>query len=588
VNEQERLAEVRDELRRLGYLSHSIERFLLRDALAPRGGWPGLARLAARGGLLAGALLAALSTLALAAANDLWGAPTELLALGAHVALPTLVATTAGLAALLALYRGVLALSPRWGLGRGRLLLAGASAFAVVGGGAALGVRFLLELPVSTRVVMGVALPLAGIGLAKLLADALLALGVRLTRRVPPERLVRRRWIAASAVASALVTGIAALFVAPRAPSSVPPALPAAPGERVAIVGVDGVLPDELDYRLASGALPALAELLRAGGVLARVERAPTASPAEIWTTYATGRRPAEHGVRALDGYRLLGMESVLARPGPWRGFWGSVGVALGFAEQRPLLAGVRRAPTLWELVARGGRPVAAINWWGTYPAEPTPGLLVAHGAWEHLDAGDRAALAPADAFDRIAELRGALARAAEESGAAPPAPAELADELYRRLAAESADGARAVAVYLPAIDLLAAAGAPSGAALAQIVDRELAAADRLVGELAAHATTLVVIFDPGRRGGGEGRALLLRAGCGSAERPGLDPRAVAALLLRAAGLPQSAELPEPPGFCPWPAPPARLPTYGERRPAAASAAAEREYLETLRALGYL
>jgi len=598
VSEPDRLAEVRDELRRLGYLSHRFERYLLQDALAPRGGWAGLLRLAARGGLALAALLTAVATVALASANRLLGAPAELALLFVHVGVPTLAAATAGLLALLVAFRLLLARSPRRGLGLGRLALAGAAAAAVVAAGLVWGWEFLRELPRGGRVAVAIAVPLVGIGVAKLLADALLALGIRLTRRVPPERMVRRRWIAVCAAASALATGTAALLFAPERPPGATPALPVAPGERVALVGVDGVEPDELDYRLAAGALPNLSARLRGGGVVARLERDAAASPAEVWTTVATGRVAADHGVRSLDGYRLLGMSAVLARPGPWRAFWGTAGVALGFAEQRPLLSGVRRAPAIWELVARGGRPVVAVNWWGTYPAEPTPGLVLAHGGWDHLATGDAGAAAPPTALAALRAARDAVAaEAVDAAGAAalsklPRRILEaslLPDELHRRVAARHGGGeTRALAVYLPALDLVAAAGALDRAAFAALVDRELAAVDRLVGELAREATTLVVVFDPGRRGGGEGRALVARAGCAAGERPELDPRQVAALLARAAGLPQSAELPEPPPFCPWPEPPARLATYGERHRAPASEAAEREYLETLRSLGYL
>ena len=47
----------RRELQRLGYLSHRVERFLLRDALEPVGEPRALALLAAKVGLLAGMLL---------------------------------------------------------------------------------------------------------------------------------------------------------------------------------------------------------------------------------------------------------------------------------------------------------------------------------------------------------------------------------------------------------------------------------------------------------------------------------------------------------------------------------------------------
>jgi hypothetical protein len=100
---------------------------------------------------------------------------------------------------------------------------------------------------------------------------------------------------------------------------------------------------------------------------------------------------------------------------------------------------------------------------------------------------------------------------------------------------------------------------------------------------------TIVVVFDPGRRGGGEGRALVWRGGCRAEARPRIDPRELASALLRAAGLPQSGEVPAPPAFCEWPEPPAQVATYGERAAAPRAAAASGdEYLESLRALGYL
>ena len=65
-------------------------------------------------------------------------------------------------------------------------------------------------------------------------------------------------------------------------------------------------------------------------------------------------------------------------------------------------------------------------------------------------------------------------------------------------------------------------------------------------------------------------------------------PEAVAAALMRSLGLPQSAELPEPPAFCTWPEPPARVSAYGERSPSPELPGDSRDYLENLRSLGYL
>jgi len=93
-------------------------------------------------------------------------------------------------------------------------------------------------------------------------------------------------------------------------------------------------------------------------------------------------------------------------------------------------------------------------------------------------------------------------------------------------------------------------------------------------------------------RGGTEGRVLLWRAsGCGprpaAAPLAALAPAEIGAALFRAAGLPQSDELPPPPPLCRWQAPPNVTPTFGVRAEGAGSARSD-EYLQNLRSLGYL
>ncbi|MCL4839234.1 MAG: hypothetical protein KJ058_14865, partial [Thermoanaerobaculia bacterium] len=101
---------------------------------------------------------------------------------------------------------------------------------------------------------------------------------------------------------------------------------------------------------------------------------------------------------------------------------------------------------------------------------------------------------------------------------------------------------------------------------------------------------TVALVVDPGRRReGGEGRLLLVSraADCTGAGAEPIAPEEIGAALFRAAGLPQSAELPEPPPQCRWPAPPAHLPGFGERAPSGPAPEGE-EYLKSLRSLGYL
>src|SRR5947199_3263354 len=85
---------VRSELRRLGYLDHRFERFLLQDALRARQPARTLLLLTAKVGLLAGLALALALSLALAVANgNLTASPLDLIPLFLHLFLPLSLAT---------------------------------------------------------------------------------------------------------------------------------------------------------------------------------------------------------------------------------------------------------------------------------------------------------------------------------------------------------------------------------------------------------------------------------------------------------------------------------------------------------------
>lgn len=617
------LDRVRSELRRLGYLSHRFDRFLLQDALGPRRPWRSLATLALKVGLLAGAPLALALAFALAAANgNLAASPLDLFPLFVHLLAPAAAAVATAFLVLCAALALVLRLSHVRrieALALAAALLAGAAALA-------LGVWRLSDLSAEARpwqlAVLAVAAPAAIYALVKLVYGGLLALAIRLTDHAPEGRLFSRRWPGLALGLAAFALFLPAVLAVGRPAPAPPPSLPTAPGDRVLLVGIDGVLADEADYLLARGELPALGRLVAEGSGLLGYRRPAAEPPAVFWTTIATGRPAAEHGVTALDSYRPLGVATPLARSGPLRRYWQRVAVPLGLAEYRPVLANRRRAFTVWELAARGGAPVAAIDWWGTFPAEPLPGLVVAHGAYQLLGAGAEPAaadaVAPPAAMGETRELRAAAAAAADRDylAAALPgaagadldhralAPDRFYRALFARRAAAPATGpaARAAALYLPGLDIAARDWPGGDVAFADLVRRELVTTDRLLADALAAGgdrLTVAVMLDPGRRGGGEGRAVLWRSGgcrqgaAASGPPAGeLDPAAVAAALLRALGLPQSAELPAPPAVCAWPEPPARIASYGERghppdRRAGGAAEGE-EYLDSLRALGYL
>ena len=642
------LERARLELRRLGYLDHGLERFLLQDALRPRQPLRTMALLAAKVGLLTGGVLAASLAAALVLANGSFAAsPLDLPVLFLHLFPP-----------------------------------AAAAAYALV----------------------------------RLIYQGLLALAIRFTERAPAAGLSAwrwRRWASGAVLAGVLLLAVPVVLAARGVEPPPPPLLPVAPGERVLVIGLDGVLPEEIEYLLRRGDLPAMARLERNGARLLRYGR-PDEPPAAFWTSVATGLAPPEHGVAALDSFLPAGVSTPLARSGLLRPYFSRVEVPLGLADYRPVLANRRSAFTFWELASRGGAPVVAVNWWATFPAPPLPGLVLAHDAYQLLRQGVAGAVSPAAAAAALrreacevaasplaagaagiaggataagaagtagaataagaagaagtagaatavgaagtARTAGAggtagapgpvgitgaagsagtigavreagAARAAGPAGTATAAgatwtgedvaarrllaaalpAAEAAavaersvrpDEFYARVFAESLarkdSPPRAAALYLPGLDIAAAGWHGGDVAFADLVRAELGVADRLLVRALAQPGwgTVAVVLDPGRRRhGGGGRVLLWqRRGCDAT--PGeIAPEALAAGLLRTLGLPQSAELPPPPAQCRWPEPPAAVASYGRPQPRplpGAPAEEAAEYLRNLRSLGYL
>jgi hypothetical protein len=239
---------------------------------------------------------------------------------------------------------------------------------------------------------------------------------------------------------------------------------------------------------------------------------------------------------------------------------------------------------------------------------------VVSHGAFQLLLEGHLDAVAPAERAADLADLARTIEPGPSGSTLAAALPAKLARELllravlpdrfYRAAARrEATRQPQAMAIYLPAVDLLAEGWIGGDVALADLVRTELEETDDLIGELAQGAGVLVVVLDPGRRSGREGRVIF--ASLGGAPAPGestgtasfscraggemeVEPGAIASAMMRSLGLPQSAELPEPPALCRWPDPPGRVLTYGERRPTFDLPGASDDYLENLRSLGYL
>ncbi|HKY31898.1 MAG TPA: alkaline phosphatase family protein [Candidatus Polarisedimenticolia bacterium] len=126
-------------------------------------------------------------------------------------------------------------------------------------------------------------------------------------------------------------------------------------GRRLVVVAADGAGWPTLSPMMARGELPRLAALY-ARGSAGTLEAERPLSAAAVWTTAATGRPPAVHGI----------VFDVVRRPGT--------------VELAPVTADRRRSPALWSIASQRGATVGVAGWPATFPAEEVRGFLLADG----------------------------------------------------------------------------------------------------------------------------------------------------------------------------------------------------------------
>ncbi|HKY32350.1 MAG TPA: tetratricopeptide repeat protein [Candidatus Polarisedimenticolia bacterium] len=136
----------------------------------------------------------------------------------------------------------------------------------------------------------------------------------------------------------------------PRPSESASSGLPAS--SRILLVGLDGA-----DWQIAgplidAGRLPHLARLRREGAWGDLRSTTPMLSPL-LWTSLATGKSPAEHGV--------IDFLVVDPRTG----------------NKVPIASTFRKSKALWNILSENGRSTDFIGWWATWPAETVNGHIV-------------------------------------------------------------------------------------------------------------------------------------------------------------------------------------------------------------------
>jgi hypothetical protein len=330
--------------------------------------------------------------------------------------------------------------------------------------------------------------------------------------------------------------------------------------------------------------------------------------PAIVWTTIATGRGPAAHGILSADTRRITGLRtpvSLDAEAGPFAEALGRATDLLRLTRPQPASAALRSVKTFWNVASEKGLRVGVVNWWATWPAEAVNGWLVSDRTAFKIEKGgasDRE-VHPAEAFETLRPLL----------DASVPERARRLD-LFHTAAARalrSPNPPDLVTVYLPGLDILTMQqlGETPGSDLAAL-DAKLGAVrdhyrfvDRLVAEEVedlAPRDVLVLVGDPGRLArAGSQPAFGLLALAGPVVAPGdlgsVSERDIAPTVLHLLGLPRSRELD---GQILEAAlsesfrrdhPARTVDSYGRRPPSRpADSAFDQDVLEQLKSLGYI
>lgn len=624
---------LRERLRTLGYLDARVDRFVLGRA-ATRGRAASLALAASiRIGVLAGLLLGPAAVIGLATrAPGLITGLADALVLAAYLTVPF------GLASALLAFVAIVgagwitqrraadpafaARARRAATTAGLIVAAACLAYltlwwrAAVPAGAwgaqalALAVAAAIAVLIGHVVTVSVLAYLARLGLAGLPAGSPLS-----------------SWRVVLPVGALALAGAMALLrtLAPAgAPGSPPPPLTVVPtGIRVVVIAIDGVDLATLARLRADGGLPNFDRLI--GSASTPLAAGPDRDPAQVWTTLATGQPVARHGIRALEGRQLAGVEGRVG-----------AGSLLTTATDllrltRPTIASgdERRVPAFWEVAATAGLRTAVVHWWATWPAAESLGTVLSDRAILRLEqGGDLAAeIAPASVYPpllaaagdraaRIEALTATVTAAAGADAAAVIARSARLDATVLDLAVDPALGEQdLLAVYLPGLDIAQHAlfAEPTGALAPAIAAERVRALESYYAFLDAALTATVLkgdgparvavlVTQPGRvavtstaAAGLFAVAGPVAAGAGSSET--LPAEALAPTVLRLLGVPVAADLgagaaeallrPEfQRAF-----PPRIVATYGERRvrpTPAGGTPLDREMIERMRSLGYV
>lgn len=630
---------LRERLRALGYLDARVDRFVLGGA-GSRSRAASLALAAsARIGILAGLLLGPAAVIGITTrAPELVTSLTDAVVLAAYLSLPFGVASavlaflaivTAGwLARRSAAHPDITRRARRAAIAAGLVVAAVCLVYLTLWWRAAvppdawamqavvLAVAAAISVLIGHVVTISVLAYLARVGLTGLPIGSPLSSW----RVVVP--------VGAVALVGAMVLMRALAPVATPA-SAAPPALTVVPtGVRALVVAIDGVDVPTLERLRTSGNLPTFEQLMSGASVGLAVST--DRDPAQVWTTLATGQPPTRHGIRALEGRQLAGVDGRVGTDSPGLSMLTTATDLLRLTRPTIASGDERRVPSFWEVAASAGLRTAVVHWWATWPAAETLGTVLSDRAILRLEQGGDLAgeLAPSSIYAPLSAS--ASVRSTRVNAAVVLATAGLSSEIAAiiersarldatvlDLATDPAVGPQdLLVVYLPGLDIAQHALFPNApgetlapAAAAERV-RALEGYYRFLDEalrrtvMATNDPTRLtwLVTQPGRVtvDGSGARGLLAMSGPAAASHTTSEvvaPETLAPTVLRALGVPLASDLAASSVESLFvdvfrsTFPLRHVATYGERRVQAGQTTGkplDREMIERMRSLGYV
>jgi predicted AlkP superfamily phosphohydrolase/phosphomutase/Flp pilus assembly protein TadD len=131
-------------------------------------------------------------------------------------------------------------------------------------------------------------------------------------------------------------------------------------GGRVIVLGLDGMDPQVVDLLMSEGKMPNFATLRR-DGAYGKLQSSPPLLSPIIWTTIATGKTPADHGI----------------------GHFTAVNEKTG--EELPVTSRMRKVKAIWNIASEVNKKVGVVGWWATWPAEAVNGAMVSDHTCYHF-----------------------------------------------------------------------------------------------------------------------------------------------------------------------------------------------------------